>query len=92
MSWNDAWQWESQRAARAGVIAPYTNVCKLIIIADYIDAKMNPQGEDAGFMCSELVFRAYEVAGTSLTDKPAYCMSPQALFKTDRLTCLGRLV
>jgi hypothetical protein len=51
----------------------------------------DPQDEDASFMCSELVFRAFGVAGAALTDKPAYCMSPQALFKTDRLTCLGRL-
>jgi hypothetical protein len=49
------------------------------------------QGEDASFMCSELVFRAYEIAGAALTDKPAYCMSPQALFRTSRLTCLGKL-
>jgi hypothetical protein len=52
---------------------------------------MAPQDQDASFMCSELVFRAFEVAGAPLTDKPAYCMSPQALFKTDRLTCLGKL-
>ncbi len=78
-------------AARVGIIAPYANVAKLIVIADDIDAKLNPQGEDASFMCSELVFRAYEIAGAPLTDKPAYCMSPQALFKTNRLTCLGLL-
>jgi hypothetical protein len=36
----------------------------------------DPQGEEARFMCSEPVFRAFEVAGASLTDKPAYSMSP----------------
>jgi uncharacterized protein YycO len=78
-------------AAGVGVIATHTNVSKLIVVADQIDAKANPEGEDASFMCSELVFRAYEIAGAPLTDKPAYCMSPHALFKTDRLACLGRL-
>jgi uncharacterized protein YycO len=82
-------------AARAGALVPYFNMGLLIVLADLnmpkFNAKMNPQDQDASFMCSELVFRAFEVAGAALTDKPAYCMSPQALFKTDRLTCLGRL-
>ncbi len=82
--------YDNLSAARLG-ITPYTNTGRLIIIADQIDARLSPEGEDASFMCSELVFRAYEIAGAPLTQKPAYCMSPRMLFKTDRLTCLGRL-
>jgi uncharacterized protein YycO len=82
--------YDYKSAARVGIV-PYTAVGRLIIIADEIDAKLNPEGEDASFMCSELVFRAYEIAGAPLTHKPAYCMSPYSLFHTDRLACLGRL-
>ncbi len=42
-------------------------------------------------MCSELVFRAFEICGAPLTKKPAYCMTPNSLFHTGRLACLGRL-
>lgn len=82
--------YDYRSAARVGIV-PYTNVGQLIIIADEIDAKLSPEGEDASFMCSELVFRAFEIAGAPLTNKPAYCMGPGMLFKTDRLSCIGRL-
>jgi len=84
--------YDYKSAARAGLITPFFSVGRLIIVADIIDAKTDPKSEDASFMCSELVFRAFEFAGAALTHKPAYCMSPQALFKTDRLTCLGKLL
>jgi uncharacterized protein YycO len=70
----------------------YSAVARLIILADEIEAWRSPEGEDASFMCSELVFRAFEIAGAPLTDKPAYGMSPASLFHTDKLECLGRLV
>lgn len=70
----------------------YSTVGRLIILADEIEAWRSPEGEDASFMCSELVFRAFEIAGAPLTDKPAYNMSPASLFHTDKLECLGRLV
>jgi uncharacterized protein YycO len=88
--------YDFKSAARVGAIVPYFKMGLLIILAGINTHDSNvivpsPQNEDDSFMCSELVFRAYEVAGVPLTHKPAYCMSPQALFKTDRLTCLGRL-
>jgi hypothetical protein len=61
-------------------------------LADDVEAWMSPEGEDASFMCSELVFRAFEIAGASLTDKPAHGMSPASLVHTDKLECLGRLI
>jgi hypothetical protein len=69
-----------------------TNVSCLIVVADDVTAWLSPEGEDASFMCSELVFRAFEIAGAPLTDKPAHCSSPGMLFRTERLDCLGRLV
>lgn len=53
---------------------------------------MNPEGEDAGFMCAELVFRAWEIAGAPLIDKPARLLAPTMVFKTRRLAMLGRIV
>ena len=82
--------YDYKSGARVGIV-PYTTLGKLIIIADEVDANLSPEGEDASFMCSELVFRAFEIAGVPLTRKPAYCMSPGSLFHTDRLACLGQL-
>lgn len=70
----------------------YSAVGRLIILADEIEAWRSPEGEDASFMCSELVFRAFEFAGAPLTAKPAHIMSPASLFHTDKLQCLGKLV
>ncbi len=88
--------YDYKSAARVGAVMPYFKMSLLIVLASINIHDPNvmapsPQDEDASFMCSELVFRAYEIAGAPLTHKPAYCMSPQTLFKTDRLTCLGRL-
>lgn len=83
--------YDYQSAVRAGNL-PYTTLGRLIIISDEASAMLSPQGKEASFMCSELVFRAFEIAGVSLIDKPAYCMSPASLFHTDKLECLGRLV
>jgi uncharacterized protein YycO len=88
--------YDFKSAARVGAIVPYFKMGLLIILASINTHDSNvivpsPQNEDNSFMCSELVFRAYEVAGAPLTNKPAYFMSPQTLFKTDRLICLGRL-
>ncbi|MBI5552159.1 MAG: hypothetical protein HY911_11690 [Desulfobacterales bacterium] len=88
--------YDYKSAARVGAVVPYFKMSLLIVLAgiNIHDSNVmvpSPQDEDDSFMCSELVFRAYEIAGAPLTRKPAYCMSPQTLFKTDRLTCLGRL-
>ena len=70
----------------------YSAVGQLVILADEVEAWRSPEGEDASFMCSELVFRAFEIAGAPLTDKPAHIMSPASLFHTDKLKCMGRLI
>ena len=78
-------------AARTGR-PKYTNVGRLIVVIDKAEALMQPDGEDASFMCSELVFRAFEIAGLPLVDKPAHLLSPGMLFKTDRLDMMVTLV
>lgn len=85
--------YDFQSAARVGSQKfKFTSVGCLIVVADGVSARLNPEGEDASFMCSELVFRAFEIGGAPLTDKPAHHMSPGSLFRTERLDCLGRLV
>ena len=77
-------------AARTG--APkYTTVGQLIVLYDETEAMFNKEGEDASFMCSELVFRAFEIARAPLIKKPAHRMSPGMLFRTNRLRPVGRL-
>jgi uncharacterized protein YycO len=79
-------------AARAGKPTKYTQMGRLIAMADDLEAALDPQGEDASFMCAELVFRAWEIAGAPLIDQPAHLLAPNMLFKTRRLAMLGRLV
>ena len=70
----------------------YTTVGTLIVLMDEAEALIDQEGEDASFMCSELVFRAFEIAGSPITSKPAHLLSPGMVFKTDRLEMMGTLV
>jgi uncharacterized protein YycO len=84
--------YDYKSAVRVGKPAKYTRMGRLIIMLDDLEAAQDPEGEDASFMCAELVFRAWEIAGTPLIDKPAHLLAPNMLFKTRRLAMLGRLV
>lgn len=79
-------------AARVGKPTKYTSLGRLIIMVDDAEAALDPEGEDASFMCAELVFRAWEIAGAPLIDKPAHLLAPTMVFKTRRLAILGRFV
>jgi uncharacterized protein YycO len=90
--------YDFRSAARLGTataywdVRPFHSVALLVVMGDAVSAWAGPKDEDASFTCSELVFRAYEIAGAPLLDKPAHFLSPGAVFRTDRLECLGRLV
>ena len=84
--------YDYKSAARVGQFTKYSRVGQLIIMADDMEAAQSPEGEDASFMCAELVFRAWEIAGAPLIDKPAHLLAPSMLFQTRRLAMLGRLV
>jgi uncharacterized protein YycO len=84
--------YDYKSAAREGKPAKYSRAGLLVAIADDVEAALDPEGEDASFMCAELVFRAWEIAGAPLIDKPAHLLAPTMLFKTRRLAMLGRLV
>jgi uncharacterized protein YycO len=79
-------------AKNALTIRQFHSLAMLLVVGDVLSAWGSRDGQDSRFMCSELVFRAYEIAGAPLTPKPAHCLSPGMLFKTDCLECLGRLI
>jgi uncharacterized protein YycO len=84
--------YDYKSAARLSKATRFSLVGGIAIIADELEAAQNPEGEDASFMCSELVFRAWEMAGAPLIDKPAHLLAPTMMFKTQRLAMLGRVV
>jgi uncharacterized protein YycO len=84
--------YDYKSAARVGKPTKYTRAGRLIHRADDLEAALDPEGEDASFMCAELVFRAWEIAGAPLIDKPAHLLAPTMVFKTQRLFMLGRIV
>jgi uncharacterized protein YycO len=95
---NQGKPYDYSSAARLGASTAYRTVrdipgaALLVIIGDTAMAWAGSGDQDASFMCSELIFRAYEIAGAPLIGKPAHGLSPGMLFKTDRLACLGRLM
>lgn len=47
--------------------------------------------QDATFMCSELVLRAFEIIGAPIIDIPAYSSSPATLRRTSRIVYMGNV-
>ena len=84
--------YDYKSAARLSKATRFSLVGGIAIIADELEAAQNPEGEDASFMCAELVFRAWQIAGAPLIDKPAHLLGPTMMFKTKRLAMLGRVV
>ena len=58
---------------------------------DEVPAILTVDGHDASFFCSELVFRAYEVAGAPLVDRRAHRAGPGGVLHTQSLELLGYL-
>ncbi len=55
----------------------------LIEVAD--DMLKNQTEHDGQFYCSELIVRAFEVAGLFITKHPAHAVSPGGLVKSETL-------
>ncbi|PXF31133.1 hypothetical protein WH50_11430 [Pokkaliibacter plantistimulans] len=79
-----------QPGARTGFLR-YSAVGAIVTLKDINDAASSPMGEDASFMCSELVFRAFQVAGIPLSDKPAATIGPGSILNVQQLYFVGRL-
>ncbi|PXF31147.1 hypothetical protein WH50_11530 [Pokkaliibacter plantistimulans] len=69
----------------------YTTPGALVTLIDVNQANSNPLGEDASFMCSELVFRAFQVAGIPLSERPAATLGPGSVLSVSTLAFVGRL-
>lgn len=62
----------------------------LITAVDELDAT-RAAGHDASFFCSELIARAYQVAGEPIVDTPVYLTGPNRFLQTDKLALMGKL-
>ncbi|MDH2432507.1 hypothetical protein QCD60_08010 [Pokkaliibacter sp. MBI-7] len=69
----------------------YSTVGAIVTLKDINDASNSPMGEDASFMCSELVFRAFQIAGIPLSDRPAATIGPGSVLNVHQLYFVGRL-
>ena len=79
-----------QPNARTGWMK-WTTLGVSIIGADEISATISEDGHNATFFCSELIFRAFRVAGIPLLDDPPKRLGPNRFLKTTELVLMGQL-
>ncbi len=79
-----------QKGARTGWMK-WTTLGVSIIGADEISATVSEDGHNATFFCSELIFRAFRVAGIPLLDIPPKRLGPNRFLKTTELVLMGQL-
>lgn len=63
----------------------------LIILEDEVSALRSSERHDASFFCSELIFRAFEIAGAPIVKSRPHLAGPGALERVDTVTLLGNL-
>jgi hypothetical protein len=88
-------EYDHTGALRLGLIQP-SKVSPLtraaVVIA--MNAVLKGQTEEdhsATFFCSELIAKAYEVAGAPLFDTPAHAIGPGSILYTERMVYMGSL-
>ena len=64
---------------------------RLLTVADELSGALANNGHDNSFFCSELIFRAFAVAGVPLIDLPVYSSGPGHLLQTSQLVYMGNL-
>jgi len=62
------------------------------LVTEISELKYEHKLQDTTFTCSELVLRAFEIAGAPLTDIPVYVSSPAILRRTSQLVYMGDLL
>lgn len=67
-----------------------TQTALLVAVAVHLNRTSEAQ-HDANFFCTELIARAYEVAGAPLFDGGAHLMAPGKVLHTERLVYMGNL-
>ena len=63
----------------------------LMTAGDELHGAVVKVGHDGSFFCSELIFRAFEVAGVSIVDTPAHTSGPGQLLTATQLVYMGDL-
>ncbi|MEQ9108648.1 MAG: hypothetical protein RLO04_14370 [Limnobacter sp.] len=76
-------------AVRSAISSGCSNVKRLLpatVLIEVADEVLKDQAEhDSQFYCSELIVRAFEVAGLFVTKHPAHAVSPGGLVKSETL-------
>lgn len=85
-------------AARVGLrpgarTAPFrfTTPGALVILEDEVAALRSEDRHDASFFCSELIFRAFEVAGAPIVESRPHLSGPGALERVDTVMLVANL-
>lgn len=68
-----------------------TRTGRLIRVGDELYGKLNEDGHDASFFCSELILRAFSVAGAPVGLSQAHTAGPGTLLHTADLVYMGDL-
>lgn len=69
----------------------YTPPGRLINVGDEVYGEIVEGGHDRSFFCSELIYRAFAVAGIPIIDTPARTTGPGQLLATTGLVYMGHL-
>lgn len=85
-------------AARVGLqpgsrtfLLRFTRMGHVISVSDELSGVVSDDWHDRSFFCSELIFRAYEVAGASIIPGRAHVAGPGALRKVRTVRCVGHI-
>lgn len=63
----------------------------LMTVGDEVNGAVVKVGHDGSFFCSELIFRAFVVAGIPIVETPAHTSGPGHLLTTTQLVYMGDL-
>lgn len=82
-------RYDFRGAVRSAISSGCPNIRRLLpatlLIEILDDSSKKYSGHDSEFYCSELIVRAFELAGLHLTKHPAHAVSPGGLVKSETL-------
>jgi hypothetical protein len=68
------------------------NVVGCLAVGAAVQYNATPSQRDLQFFCSELVARAFELAGVPLLEEEASFANPREIFECKTLRCVGRII
>ena len=85
-------------AARVGLqpgsrtfLLRFTRMGHVVSVTDELSGAISEDWHDRSFFCSELIFRAYEVAGAAIIPGEPHVAGPGALRKVKTVRCVGHI-